>query len=128
MKKTVFNLFIAAFVLFLGSGMVYGEGKKVNPVGTWHFNAPDAPYEYSTGDIVITKKDGKYTAEIVYSEYYKLETKDFKLEGNIITFKAYVEGDVVYFKGKLEKDKITGKVSYSEGSLPITAERVKKKK
>jgi hypothetical protein len=128
MKRTVLKIFIAAFVLVLANGMVFGEEKKVDPVGTWHFNAPDAPYEYSTGDIVITKKDGKYEAEIVYSEYYKLETKDFKVEGNIITFKAYVEGDVVYFKGKVEKDKITGKVSYSEGSLPITAERVKKKK
>lgn len=128
MKSRVMKVFIAAFVLVLSSGMVFGENKKVDPVGTWHFNAPDAPYEYSTGDIVITKTDGKYKAEIVYSEYYKLETKDFKVEGNIITFKAYIEGDVVYFKGTLEKDKITGKVSYSEGSLPITAERVKKKK
>jgi hypothetical protein len=128
MKRTVFNLFAAALILFLGSGMVYGEGKKVDPVGTWHFNAPDAPYEYSTGDIVITKKDGKYNAEIVYSEYYKMETKDFKLVDNVITFKAYIEGDVIYFKGKIVKDKIEGKVSYSEGTLPVTAERVKKKK
>ena len=128
MKKTMLKTIIVVFVFTLGSGMVFAEGGKVNPVGTWHFNAPDAPYEYSTGDIVITKKDGKYKADIVYSEYYKLETKDFKLEGNVVTFKAYIEGDVIYFKGKIEKDKINGKVSFSDGTLSVTAERVKKKK
>ncbi len=106
---------------------IQAEGGKVDPTGTWHFNAPDAPYEYSTGDLVITRKDGKYKAQIVYSEYYKLDTKDFKLNGNVITFKAYIEGDVVYFKGKIVKDKITGKVSFSDGTLDVTAERVKKK-
>ncbi len=121
------TLITAAFLLLV-SGVMHAEGKKVDPVGTWHFNAPDAPYEYSTGDIVITKKDGKYNAQIVYSAYYKLDTKDLKIEGNVITFKAYIEGDVIYFKGKIEKDKITGKVSYSDGSLSVTAVRVKKKK
>ncbi len=128
MKKTMLKVFVAAFAIILSSGMAFGEGKKVDPVGTWHFNAPDAPYEYSTGDLVIKKVDGKYKAEIVYSEYYKMETQDFKVTGDMITFKAYVEGDVVYFKGKVVKDKIIGKVSYSEGTLDITAERVKKKK
>ncbi len=128
MEKKMLKFFVVVFALVLGSGMAFGEEKKVDPTGTWHFNAPDAPYEYSTGDIVIKKVDGKYTAQIVYSEYYKMDTEDFKITGDMITFKAYVEGDVVYFKGKVVKDKITGKVSYSEGTLDITAVKVKKKK
>ena len=128
MGKLMLKSFMVAFVFITVAGMAFAEGDKVDPVGTWHFNAPDAPYEYSTGDIVIKKVDGKYKADIVYSEYYKLETEDFKLNGNIVTFKAYIEGDVIYFKGKIEKDKINGKVSFSDGTLAVTAEKVMKKK
>jgi len=128
MKRMMLKSVVVVFMFIIGTGIAFAEGEKVDPVGTWHFNAPDAPYEYSTGDIVIKKVDGKYKADIVYSEYYKLETKDFRLNENIVTFKAYIEGDVIYFKGKIEKDKINGKVSFSDGTLTVTAEKVKKKK
>ena len=120
---------VVALMLWMMAGISYAvTGEKNKPEGTWHFNAPDAPYEYSTGDIVITKADGKYKGEIVFSEYYKLETQDFKVQKNVITFKAYVEGDVVYFKGTIEGKKLTGKTSYSEGTINVTADKVEKKK
>ncbi len=122
------SLSAVAVMIFLMAGNSSAATKEANPVGTWHFNAPEAPYEYSTGDIVIKKVNGKYTGEIVFSEYYKLETEDFKVQKNVVTFKAYVEGEVVYFKGTIQGKKLTGKVSYSEGTLDITAEKIQKKK
>ncbi len=114
------------FLLMISMSFAAEEGTKVE--GTWHFNAPDAPYDYQTGDIVIKKENGKYTGTIVFSEYYKLETKDFKVVKNVVSFKAYVEGDVIYFKGTVKGKKMDGKVSYSEGTLNISAEKVTKKK
>ncbi len=127
-KKTVFKISFVVIFLLVNAGMLLAADSKDHIVGTWHFNAPDAPYEYSTGDIVITKTDGKYKGEIVFSEYYKLETEDFKVQKNVISFKAYVEGDVVYFKGTIKGKKLTGKASYSEGTLNVTADKVEKKK
>ncbi|RLD76490.1 MAG: hypothetical protein DRJ07_16280, partial [Bacteroidetes bacterium] len=28
-------------------------------IGTWEYEAPDAPYEYQEGEIVFAKKEGK---------------------------------------------------------------------
>jgi hypothetical protein len=126
MKNLKVLLFVSLFIL--SSTVMFAEGKKdVKPVGTWTFVAEDVPYEYSTGDIVITKDGKEYKGEIVFSEYYKLKTSDFKIEGDEISFKAYVEGDVVYCKGTfVGKDKIEGKVSFSEGTVDFTATRKKK--
>ena len=114
-------------LLVLSTGVLFAQKKSdVKPEGTWTFTAPDAPYEYSTGDIVITKEGKELKGEIVFSEYYKLKVHDLKLEADVLTFKAYVEGDVIYTKATLTKDEMKGKVSYSEGTMDISAKRKKK--
>ncbi len=115
-------------MLIFSTSVLFAENKTdVKPVGTWTFVANDAPYEYSTGDIVITKDGKEYVAEIVFSEYYKLKTSDFKIEEDKISFKAYVEGEVVYCKGTfVDKNKIEGKVSTSEGTMDFSATRKEK--
>ena len=35
--------------------------KKVDPTGTWTYEAAQAPYEYSSGDIVVAKDGKDYT-------------------------------------------------------------------
>lgn len=116
-------VFISLIVLSIGT--VFAQKSDVKPEGTWTFSAPDAPYEYSTGDIVITKDGDELKGEIVFSEYYKLKVHDLKMEENVLTFKAYVEGDVIYTKATIAKDDLKGKVSYSEGTMDITAKRKK---
>jgi len=115
-------------MLIFSTSVLFAENKTdVKPVGTWTFVANDAPYEYSTGDIVITKDGKEYVAEIVFSEYYKLKTSDFKIEDDKISFKAYVEGEAIYCKGTfVDKNKIEGKVSTSEGTMDFSATRKKK--
>ena len=39
--------------------------KKVDPTGTWTYEASQAPYEYSSGDIVVGKEGKEYTVQIV---------------------------------------------------------------
>ena len=115
-------------LLILSTVSLFAQKKiDVKPVGTWAFVANEAPYEYSSGDIVITKEGKEYKGEIVFGEYYKLKTNDFQIEGDEISFKSYVEGETINFKGTfVEKDRIEGNVSYSEGTIKLSATRKKK--
>ncbi len=125
MKK--FTVVSLAFMLILATGVIFAQKKiDVKPLGTWPYVANDAPIDYRAGDIVITKDGKEYAGELVFGEYYKLKTHDFKIEGDKISFKTYVEGETVYCKGTfVEKDKIAGEVSYSDGTIKLSASRKK---
>ena len=97
--------------------------KKVDPVGTWKFYAEEAPYEYNTGDIVIEKEGKEFKAKIVFGEYYEIKAHDFKLEGDQVSFKAYIEGDVIYIKGTVTSDSLNGKASFSEGTISFKSKK-----
>ena len=99
--------------------------KKVDPTGTWAYEALDAPYEYSEGDIVVAKEEGKYTAQIVLGEYYKVKASSVKYEKNELSFKVYIEGETVSIKATVGKDKMEGTASYTDGTIPITAKKKK---
>ncbi len=105
------------------SAMLFAGSKKNGPIGTWSFQAPDAPWGYHKGDLVIDKKDGKYTATIVFDQYTKVDGTDVMVNGNKVNFNVYLEGEQVAFMGLVDKDNFTGKASYSEGELPINAVR-----
>lgn len=111
-------------VLILSSSANLFAQKKVDPVGTWSFNAPDAAYEYSSGDIVIGKDGKEYTAKIIYGDY-EIKGQDVVLEKDQLTFTVYIEGEPISIKGTVTKETITGKASYTDGILSFTAERKK---
>ncbi len=114
-------------LMVLSTGILFAQKKSNDKlVGTWIFSAPDAPYEYSTGDLVITMEEEELQGELVFSEYYKLKLHDLKLEDEVLSFKAYIEGDVIYVKNTITKDEMKGKVSYSEGTLDFSAKKKKK--
>lgn len=95
--------------------------KKVDPTGTWAYKASEAPYEYSAGDIVITKEGKEYKVEIVLGEYYKVKGSNVKYEKNEISFTVYIESESVHVKGTVDKENIKGSASYTDGTIPITA-------
>lgn len=99
--------------------------KKVNPTGTWTYEASEAPYEYSTGDIVIVKDGKNYTAEMVLGEYYKMKAEKVVYEKNILSFVIYIEGEAIELKMTVEKESMEGTASYSEGTIPVTAKKKK---
>ena len=98
--------------------------KKVDPTGTWTYEATQAPYEYSSGDIVVAKESKDYTVVMVLGDY---ETKAEKVvyEKNELSFDVYVDTETVEIKMTVEKEAMTGTASYSEGSIPITAKKKK---
>ena len=97
--------------------------KKVDPTGTWAYEANAAPYEYSSGDIVVTKDGKEYAAEMVLGEYYRMKAEKVVYEKNVLSFNIYIETETIEIKLTVEKESMTGAASYSEGTIPITAKK-----
>lgn len=117
MNGIVLGLFLALVV-----GNAFASEKTKNVMGTWNYEAPYAPYEYSTGKLVFTENGDKLEGKIKIGEY-EIEMRNIKADGNEISFGAYVEGEYVIIKATLEKGKLTGTANYSEGSIEVTAEK-----
>ena len=115
-------------VLIVSVGANLFAQKQADPVGTWSFHAPDAAYEYSSGDIVIGKEGKEYTAKIVFGESYEIKGQDVVLEKDQLTFTVYIEGEPISIKGTVTKETIIGKASYTDGIISFEAERKKEEK
>lgn len=113
----VLGLFLAMIV---GSVIAGTTSKEL--VGTWNYEAPYAPYEYSKGKLVFTENGDKVEGKIKIGEY-AIDMRNVKVEGESVSFGAYVEGEYVSIKFKIEKTKFTGTASYSEGSIEVTGEK-----
>ena len=119
-----FKIISVIALLVLSTGLTFAQKKSNSMVlGTWTFSAPEAPYGYNSGDIVIKKDKKELTGEIVFSEYYKFAVQDLKFEKGVLTFKAYVEGETINTKATIVKDNMKGTVVYSGGTMSITAKR-----
>ncbi len=99
--------------------------KKVDPVGTWEYTADQAPYEYSSGDIVVSKEGKDLEVEIVLGEYYKVKGNDVTYEKNVLSFKVYIESESVSIEATMQKDSFEGKASYTDGTIPVTGKKKK---
>ena len=50
-------------LMILSTGILFAQKKSNDKlIGTWTFSAPYAPYEYSTGDLVITMEEEELQA------------------------------------------------------------------
>lgn len=99
--------------------------KKVDPTGTWTYEATMAPYEYSSGDIVVDKDGKDFTVQIVLGEYYKVKGEKVVYEKNELSFVVYIEGEAIDIKMTIDKEAAKGTASYSDGDIPITAKKKK---
>lgn len=99
--------------------------KKVDPTGTWTYEAASAPYEYSAGDIVVAKDGKEFTVEIELGEYFKMKASNVSYEKNELSFQIDIEGETIDIKTTVGKESMEGSASYSEGTIPITAKRKK---
>lgn len=130
MKKRI--LFLITLVVIGFAGIVNAQDQKkvepVNPVGKWDFTAPDAPYGYEKGQIVITKGEKGLKVKIVFNEYSQTDGYKVKYKDNKLTFTAYVEDESIYLSGTFVKDSFTGKASSSQGDIGLKATRKKEPK
>ena len=115
----VLGLFLALVV-----GSVFAAGSIKDVVGTWTYEAPYAPYEYSTGKLIFNENADKLEGKIKIGEY-EIEMRNVKMEGETVSFGAYVEGEYVSLKINVKKGEFTGTASYSEGSIDVTGKKEK---
>ncbi len=121
MKKSMIrNTMIAALMLVFTVSALMAASTEKKLEGTWKYQALDAPYEYSEGQLVFTKKDGKLGG-IAKVNYGSMELEDLKITGEKVSFTVYVEGEYVEINLTLKGDKLTGQASYSEGALDVSA-------
>jgi len=121
-KGMIKNTMIAALILVFSVSALMAANTEKKLEGTWKYQAPDAPYEYSTGQLVFTQKDGKLEG-IAKVNYGSMELEDLKVTGEKVSFTVYVEGEYVQISLTLKGDKLTGKAGYSEGSLDVSAKK-----
>jgi hypothetical protein len=54
---------------------------------------------------------------------YEIQMRDVKLEGDVVSFGAYVEGEYITVKINVAKKEFTGTASYSEGTIDVTGKK-----
>jgi hypothetical protein len=114
---------ILMLVMLAASFTSVNAQQKVDPLGTWSYVANDAPYEYSKGDIVISKEGEEYKVDIKLGEYYKIKASSVEYKDNVLSIKAYIEGETVTVKTTMEKEKFEGTASYSEGTIKVSGKK-----
>lgn len=114
---------ILMLVLLAASFTSVNAQKKVDPVGTWTYSADQAPYEYSSGDIVVSKEGKELQVEIKLGEYYKIKANNVTYEKNVLNFDVFIEGETVSIKATMEAEKFTGEASYTDGTIPVTGKK-----
>ena len=119
--KAVRLIFVVMLVAAFASTV--SAQKKVDPTGTWKYEATMAPYEYSSGDIVVAKDGKDYTVEIVLGEYYKVKGEKVGFEENELSFIVYIEGEAIDIKATVGEEEMKGTASYTDGDIPITAKK-----
>lgn len=118
-------LVILTLALIVPQNILAAE--KNDPVGTWEFSIPSAPYGYTNGKFEVKIVEEKYTVAVMFDGLdYKFEGEMVFFEKDKFSFGLFVEGqDVLMDLLFSEKDKMTGTVVYSEGELSITTKRKK---
>lgn len=123
MKKNLIWTLLG-LALILTSASFTADSAAKDPAGTWTFTAPDAPYDYQTGDLVVTKEKKEYKIKVVFNEYYKMDATNVKWENDELTFRVYVDTEVVYIRLTFnEQGELTGKAVTSMGDLPLKAKK-----
>ncbi|UCG28903.1 MAG: hypothetical protein JSV24_05955 [Bacteroidales bacterium] len=97
--------------------------KKFKPEGTWKYSAPAAPEGYTIGFFIIEKGESGYEVTFMLDEYSKVKANEVNYKRRNLEFVLYLENELVRITGTFEDDKFTGKASYSEGVIDITAVR-----
>ncbi|WP_020533425.1 hypothetical protein [Flexithrix dorotheae] len=119
----VASILIGLFLFAITSAFTTSEiNKETDILGTWSFDAPYAPYEYSKGKMIFEKKDGKLTGT-VKMDYYNIEVLDLKKDNNKVTFGINVENEYVSMELEFNGNEFKGKANYSEGTLDLSGKK-----
>jgi hypothetical protein len=123
-RKNLILITISLFLALTVSGQ-NGSAKKINPAGSWKYEAPSAPYGYNSGIITVGFAEKKYTVTIsLTGSEYKIQGEQVKYENDNLSCTVFIEGEGVKVNLKAENGtKMTGTADYSQGQIPLTMTR-----
>ena len=129
-KKLQFVI-VAAFLLSattVMSNIGFGEDSiEVSTaddlIGAWQYTVENVDYQYSTGVLLITKEEGKYSVQVQLSAG-NIPGEEIEVKENNISFAVYIEGQKVSVSLMVDGDKIKGESSSSEGVYKIEGTKV----
>ena len=124
MKNRILLLMLLSFLSVIAVNAQ--NTRKIDPVGSWKFDAPYAPEGYNSGTIVVGLTEKKHTATMSFAgSEYKLAGEKVQSVNDSILFSIYLEGQDIKVLLKLENEtKMTGKAVYTEGEVPLTLNKV----
>lgn len=96
--------------------------QKGSIVGNWSYSAPDAPYGYDYGTMLIKQADGKLTGEVnIQGSIIKIN--EIKQEGKTYTCTVYVDGYPLEVKLKQKGKIFEGTVDDGQTPMALTLKR-----
>lgn len=118
--KNFLKVTVLLSIVFALQSMTVVKGVE----GIWEYEAPDAPYEYSEGKIIIKKTDGKYTAEIKL-EYESIDVEDVKVDKskNTVVMKFDIDGTPIRVIMNIKGDVFKGVSETPNGDIALTGKR-----
>lgn len=124
MKNRLMVMVILLVAVFTLNGQ--NNQKKINPLGSWKFDAPTAQEGYGTGLITIGLAEKKHTATISFTgSEYKVPGENVKFSGDSLSFSVNIENETILILLRLESDKkMAGKaITSGNDEIPLTATR-----
>ena len=121
MKKLFAFLMLTGLLFSISLDISAQDHTKI--IGSWSFNAPDADQWYQTGTIVFTEDNSEIKGEVQFQDGYKVELSDIVFKDGELNFGLYIDYERINVSMILEKNKLSGTVDYSDGTLDISAEQ-----
>jgi len=94
--------------------------EKITLHGTWAYKVPDAPYEYSSGKMVFSVKEGNPVAKLVLPNGMEIPVADLKATDTRFTFTMQLEGGLINVSGEIVDGKLVGKSATPQGDMGFT--------
>jgi hypothetical protein len=128
MNKSLLFFLLLVIIMPINLSAQMNKIKK-DVKGKWLFEAPYAPEGYKSGIIEVTLTDNKYSTIIVFNgKENKFAGEKVKFENDSLSFNVFIDNQVVVVRLMIsEETKMTGKVVYSEGEVPLSLTLEKKK-
>jgi len=121
MKKIFLSLFIIS-VLAISAVAQQSNKSGIKSLGTWKFDAPEAPEGYTSGTIIVGVEEKKPTASISFTgNEYKIPGENVKAGSDSVNFTIYLQGQDIKIQLKVDDEKkMSGKAVYSEGEVALS--------
>jgi hypothetical protein len=123
-KQTAIYAGIMLAFLFVSGFNADSENNKDPFLGTWVFNIPQAPWEYSRGRIVIeTNDENAMTGKIMFDNGYEVRIGKLTRQEEKLITETNIEGYPIRTVLTIKDDMLTGHTETPDGNIPFSAKR-----